>query len=153
MKLTSNALASILAAALLPHGQNLKHLVAAKGEDLAKAELERLGKQRVSLKASSIAVEMQHEGWSWDGAAHTPDEGLGRGFVLSRTALYKLIEHAFGARGGLLVDGVRDATDNAVWAAIAPKVIPGTTGLTELVELTGSAFVVYALSLVPQVGA
>ena len=102
-------------------GASWKALLREKGELAAKAFLKREMRERLTKAAPAIAARMRKEGWDWQGQnpkmQGTPDEGLGRGFVLSRDALYRLIG-ALGVRGGLLKDAWRDAADRPVWALV-----------------------------------
>jgi hypothetical protein len=95
---------------------SIKDLLRHAGEKVAREELERVWRARVEPQFPEIAADMKRDGFTWDGhgGTGTNDEGLGRGFILSRDALYRLIKQT-GVIGGWARDGWRDGADNAVF--------------------------------------
>jgi hypothetical protein len=115
---------------------DLKGMLLHRGEEVARKELENLWRARVEPHIPQIAADMERDGFSWEGhgGRSTADEGLGRGFVLSRDALYRLIKTT-GVIGGWARDGWRDGADNAVWATIKDRV----SDRMSLADFTGPA--------------
>lgn len=134
---------------LFPNG-DWKNIIATKGLEFAKAELRNLmhsllfdAKAGSKSQVQKIAAKMQAENWTWDSTdsrvTSVPDEGLGRGFVLSRDALYRLIK-AVGTPGGAVRDAWRDSLDNRVYQAIQAQV-PAGTPLEAVVSATAEEFI------------
>jgi hypothetical protein len=100
-----------------------------------------------------IAEKMEKEGWTWDSTdpkvTKVPDEGLGlgRGFVLSRDSLYRII-HNLVNKGGFFIDQWRDFEDNEIWDSIKDN-CPEGCSIQTIVEQTANAFIAYSLELIP----
>lgn len=98
-----------------------------------------------------IAEKMIAEHWTWDSTdpriVGVPDQGLGRGFVLSRDSLYRIIK-SLVTRGGFFIDQFRDFEDNDVWNSIKDK-CPVGCPIQTIVEQTADAFIAYSLELIP----
>lgn len=135
---------------LLVPGTDWEKALLEKGEAFVHAELRTLMHDRLfaakaggKSQVQKIAAKMQAEHWTWDSTdsrvTGVPDEGLGRGFVLSRDSLYRLIKMV-GAPGGAVRDAWRDALDNAVFTTIAPN-CPVGTSLDSLVAQTAEEFI------------
>src|SRR5690242_399922 len=110
---------AFMIANLLAGGTNWKDMIRHAGEEAARKEVENLWRQHVEPHLPQIAADMVRDDFTWEGHGGTgiPDEGLGRGFILSRDALYRLVKQT-GVIGGWLRDAWRDGADNAVFKLV-----------------------------------
>ena len=128
-----------------------KKAVVEQGEAVANLKLEKLMGEKLVAAAPGIAARMKKDGWTWAGAAKKKaditmaEKAEGAGFLLCRDALYRMIK-ALGLRGGILLDGWRDAADNKVWAAVKarPDYQEGMD-IEELVNITVEEFIRHTL--------
>jgi hypothetical protein len=122
---------------LLEPGTDWEKALVEQGEAAVHAGLRKLMHGRLfdakpgkKSQVQQIAAKMQAEGWTWESTdsrvTGTPDEGLGRGFVIARDAIYRLIK-ALGVPGGGVRDALRDAVDNSLWARISANCPVGTS--------------------------
>lgn len=145
-----NSIVFILARLLEP-GTDWKKVLKEEGAAVVQQRITTLWQARLAKHTAGVAQKMQGEGWSWAAAQDpaflkvqrvditTGDEVLGPGFLISRDALYAILDKT-GVPGGAVKDGLRDAYDNAVWAGIKDQVNESTP-LAQIVELTAAELV------------
>lgn len=131
----------LLLGKILAEQTNWKQVIQREGLAFAKEQIAKLWRAKLAVGEAKVVDGMTRGGWTWDGAggSTTPDEGLGRGFILSRDAIYRLLK-VTGVPGGALRDAWRDAVDNGVWGDISAQ-CPAGTPLADLVRLTADALV------------
>lgn len=144
-----NPLLFILGRLLAP-GTDWKKLVLDEGLDIAEEKAKQLWRAKVTAAdLSGIAAAMAGEGWSWQAASdpafrakqkveiQPQEEALGPGFIISRDALYAILRES-GVPGGATRDGIRDASDQKIWAEVGKAAggIDETSTLEAIVSAT-----------------
>lgn len=150
----------ILLASIINQSVDWKNLVktgetvaVAKGKEVLHNHFFEPHKSDNKPEVQRIAEKMEKEGWTWDSTnprvLAVPDEGLGRGFVLSRDALYRII-HNLVNKGGFFIDQWRDFEDNDIWERVKAN-CPEGCPIQTIVEQTATAFIDVVLQPLQQI--
>ncbi len=136
-----------LIAGIIAPGVDWKKKVADLGAAEARKQLQTHWRIELKPKLPQIAAKMEAEGVTMTGTGNSDmnDEGLGRGFVVCRTALYWVIKDTGkGHIPGALCDAWRDGADNDVWVHMKDRVTP-TTSTVDIVNMTAEEFIRHTL--------